>query len=140
MPLADPGLDMLTAAIIAVVSLAALGQFALSYWRGLFLCTATEPLSDSLRAATGSEEFLDAQQFTRLLAMRELCPELDRSRENLTSVRLYYRALAALKLLPMAGLGRWAEAEQALCTRYAAVMLDRRLQASLQLRLGVSQR
>lgn len=130
---------MLTAALILVISFAMLAQFALSYWRVLLVSTAAEPLSDSLYEATGQVQELGAQHFPALLAMRELCPDLGGARESWTAVRLYYRALAMLKVLPLAAVARWAIAEQRLCTHYAAVLLDRRLQANQQFRLGLDQ-
>lgn len=131
---------MFTAALILVISIAALAQFALSYWRALLVSTAAEPLSDALYEATGEVRELDAGHFPALLALRELCPDLSRAGDGWTGVRLYYGALAMLKVLPMAAVARWATAEQGLCSRYAAVLLDRRLQANLQFRLSMEQR
>lgn len=131
---------MLIAALILVLSLAALGQFALFYWRALLVSTAAEPLSDSLREATGHEEELGAEQFHALLGLRELCPDLEGKGEHWIGVRAYYGLLSLLKALRLPAVTEWAAAEQALCSRYAAVLLDRRLQANTQFRLSMNQR
>lgn len=132
-------LDMFIAALILVLSVAALAQFGLFYWRALLVSTAAEPLSDSLREATGHEEELGAQQFPALLALRELCPDLEGGKENWRGVRAYYGFLSLMKAAPLPAVKQWADAEQSLCSRYAAVLLDRRLQANAQLRLSMNQ-
>lgn len=131
---------MFIAALILVLSVAALAQFALFYWRALLVSTAAEPLSDSLREATGREDELGADQFHALLALRELCPDLEGGNENWRGVSAYYGFLSLMKATRVPAVAQWADAEQTLCSRYAAVLLDRRLQANAQLRLSMNQR
>jgi hypothetical protein len=54
----------------------------------------------------------------------------------LVLVRLYYRAIEGLDILfgkQLPALATWSERERVICARYAAVQVDRRLQANLDL-------
>ena len=117
---------MLMAALILVVSLAALIQFAAFTWRAAFLSVATAELPETNTKCISLNGFEDAQAYGRL------CPDLGTGRStNLRSVRLYngllkiFGSISDAVLPPAAG---WAQREMALCTRYATVRLAQRLE------------
>lgn len=122
----------MVAALILVFALAALVNFAAAYLRAIMLTIASEPLSDRLTEALGKFS-APLGSFDAVLALNEICPELDSKGGSIGFVRVYYRMLAGLKSL----LGRklptfslWADHEMEACTRYVAVLVDRRLQAN----------
>ena len=79
---------------------------------------------------------MKGQDFETLAGLHELTPDLSPNGGGLTLVRAYYRimeGLAALSVAGMPALAHWCEREQVICARYAAVQIDRRLQANLAL-------
>jgi hypothetical protein len=63
-----------------------------------------------------------------------LTPDLQTSSDGLLLVRAYYRVLEGLAKLSGVGLpalSEWCERERVICARFAAVQIDRRLQANL---------
>jgi hypothetical protein len=124
---------MLIAALIFVISIATVIQFAVLSWRAGLLRVASdkvaaewEPLTQSGAKSVISNDFID------ITAYSKLCPDLGAgSAPHFRSLRLYYRFLQLLerfapKLIPQAL--SWADREMALCTRCAAVMLSRHLE------------
>jgi hypothetical protein len=124
------------AAMLFTISIAALSQFALYYWRALLTGVAALPVSDRVLAAAHIEGGrLLPQHFETLAGLHDLTPDLEPHRGGLRLVRIYYcvvEALGALlgKHIPV--LAAWSERERAICARYAAVEVGRRLQASLE--------
>lgn len=124
------------AAFICVMSLGALVQFALSQWRSIWITMAAQPLSNSLEAATGiANGEIGAQHFEMLIHTSE---QLARSSNEgslwMKEVKVYYRALqTCLKLSGKAlpSVTNWANRELTECARFAAAVLDRRLNSSL---------
>ena len=124
------------AAMLLVISVVALGQFALFYWRALFAGTAAQPISDRVLAAANLAADMKGHDFETLAGLHELTPELHPTRDGLGTVRAYYRVLAGVSHLAskhLPGLAAWCERERVICARYAAVQIDRRLQANLAL-------
>lgn len=126
------------ATMLLTISTMALAQFGLYYWRAVLAGVATQPVSDRvLEAAQVQNGALTAGDFAALSELHALTPELNRSSNSgLALVRLYYQAMRTLDALfgSMApAFSNWAQREGALCARYAAVQIDRRLQANLQL-------
>ena len=126
---------MLFAAIIFVMSVAAMVQFAVLSWRAGLLRTVARPLdgeSDSMARQTVA--LLHSQDFAGLSALQEICPDLSGSKApKLHSVHLYYKALRGLSalgnaVLPNTPAAAWARSEMALCTRFAAAVLAERLE------------
>lgn len=122
--------------LILTLSVLALARFAFCQWRMIWLTTANQPLTDSLREVTGMEvDSIGAQDFTTLLGLsNQLSPGLSRSTPWLREITWYYRALARLEkatrpLLP--ALSAWAIAEMKTCSRFAAVALDQHLSVAL---------
>lgn len=120
------------AAMLFTISVVALSQFALYYWRAVLAGVAAQPVSDRVLAAAHVEDgHLLPRHFETLAELHQLTPDLNPSQSSLGLVRLYYRLVQGLGLLPM--LAAWSEHERLVCARYAAVQVDRRLQANLAL-------
>lgn len=125
------------AAMLLAISIVALSQFALHYWRAVLAGVAAQPVSDRVLAAAN----LDAQRmkgvdFEALAGLHELTPELRPSGDGLTMVRAYYRVIEKLNTLSgvrLPAVAAWCERERVICARYAAVQIDRRLQTNLAL-------
>ena len=117
---------MLTAAIILVLSMGALIQFAAFTWRAAFLSVATAEMPENNINSIELNDFQGASAYERL------CPELaDRGGSSLRTVSVYNRCLELLAsganaAFPAASGG--AQREMVLCTRYAAVTIAQRMQ------------
>jgi hypothetical protein len=132
----------MTAVIILVLSMLALVQFAISQWRLIWLTTANQPLSESLRAVTGIEpETIGPNDFGKLLGIcDEMSPRLKMGTPWLREVRGYYSVVAKLEkncrsIQPT--LAAWASKEMKTCSRYVAVLLDQNLSLDLDQRAAV---
>ncbi len=132
----------MTALLILVFSGFALVNFAISQWRMIWLTTANQPLSDTLRAATGIEaENIGPSDFGTLLGLcDELSPSLKKSPHSLREVKGYYAVVANLErafrsIQPT--LAAWAASEMKTCSRYVAVVLDQNLELDLDRRAAV---
>lgn len=121
----------LMAALILVISFAALLQFFVSYCRSLIASCRMVELSAGAREVAGIEDQLVyGDDFERLLQLVGLCPETRRDGFEIRAVRVYYSLLnsvraAARSLAP--GVAAWADLERAGCAYFAAVTLDRRI-------------
>ena len=76
------------------------------------------------------------EDFQTLSGLHHLTLDLSPNRSGLGLVRLYYQAIEGLDAffanrIPI--FSSWSERERIICTRYAAVQVDRRLQANLDL-------
>jgi hypothetical protein len=132
----------MTAALILAFSVLALVQFAVSQWRMIWLTTANQPLSDSLRAATGiASESIGPNDFGKLLGLcDEMSPHLKKGTPWLREVKGYYSVVAKLEksfrsLQPT--VSAWAASEMKTCSRYVAVVLDQNLALDLDERAAV---
>jgi hypothetical protein len=117
---------------ILALSILALAEFAISQWRSMWILVGAQPLSSSLESATGiSAESLTADHFSLLAQTTEqLCPSREEGNLWLREVGVYYRIVRLLdKNIP--SLSSWANDELLACSRYAAVVLDQRLNANL---------
>lgn len=120
------------AAMLLTISIVALSQFALYYWRAVLAGVAALPVSDRVLAAAHVEDGrLLPQHFETLAQLHNLTPDLKTNQSGLGLVRFYYRLVQGLGMLPM--LSAWSESERVICARYAAVQVDRRLQTNLEL-------
>ena len=124
-------------AMLFAISIVALTQFALYYWRAVLAGVAAQPVSDRVLAAARVEDGrLTSQHFGTLAGLHDLTPDLFPNRPGLGLVRLYYRIVEGLNNLAGAkfpGIAAWSERERVICACYAAVQVDRRLQANLDL-------
>ncbi len=123
------------AAILFAISGAALGQFALYYWRSVVAGVAAQPVSDRVWAAAGLQgASVGATDFQAVMNLHELTPELKDDNGELWAVRAYYRVVETLGWLAgmkLPGVTAWSEREMATCSRYVAVLVDRRLERNL---------
>jgi hypothetical protein len=125
------------AAMLFAISIVAMTQFAAYYWRAMLAGTAAQPVSERVLAAAGVQNgTVTGQDFPALLGLHNLTPELRSGGSGLGVVRVYYNlvdAIASLVGRSLPAVGAWSERELAVCARYAAVQIDRRLQANLEL-------
>jgi hypothetical protein len=106
------------AAMLFAISIVALSQFALYYWRAVLAGVAALPVSDRVLAAAHVENGrLLPQHFETIAGLHDLTPNLQPTRGGLGLVRVYYRLVQGLGML----------------FRYAAVQVGRRLQANMEL-------
>jgi hypothetical protein len=123
--------------MLFAISVVALTQFALYYWRAVLAGVAAQPVSDRVLAAVSAETgSLTGRDFEKLVGLHDLTPDLNPDRGGLALVRLYYRVIGGFSALASSripALAAWIEQERAICARYAAVQIDRRLQANMAL-------
>jgi hypothetical protein len=123
--------------MLFLISIVALSQFALYYWRAVLAGVAAQPVSDRVLVAAQVENGqLTPQHFRTLAGLHDLTPDLYPNRGGLGLVRLYYRLIEGLDSLvgnKIPAIAAWSEHERVICARYAAVQVDRRLQANLDL-------
>jgi len=127
--------------LILVLSAAALVQFALHQWRMIWLSTANQPLSDSLRSVGGIEtDSIGAQDFSSLMQLcGEVSPSLKRSTPWLREVKGYYAVLAVVQKMlgPILRNSTWVSNEMMYCSRFVAVVLDQHLSVDFDRRAAV---
>jgi hypothetical protein len=122
-------------AMLFAIALVAMSQFALYYWRAVFTCVASLPISTRvLEAAQVDEMTMCGNDFVKLVSLHNLTPELKEGKNGLGLVRAYYEVLRRAESVfqsvsPM--LASWTEKERLLCARFAAVQIERRLQSNL---------
>ena len=122
-------------ALLFAISLVALAQFGLYYWRAVLTGVASQPLSnDVLEAVQVQESNLCGADFEKLASLLTLTPELKSSHASLGFVPTYYKIVGTVadyfgRLSP--ALMAWSEQERVLCARYAAVQIAFRLEANL---------
>ena len=123
------------ATMIFMIATAALLQFGLYYWRAVLAGVAAQPVSERVLVAAHLEadEFCGAD-FERLAGLLEMTPELKSGNSGLGLAGAYYSMVHSIsaafgKMSP--AVANWSERESALCARFAAVQIDRRLQANL---------
>ena len=125
------------AAMLFAISIVALTQFAAYYWRAMLAGAAAQPVSDRVLAAAGAQNGqLTGDDFPALVGLHELTPELRSTGSGLNLVRAYYSLVDGIKSVAgssMPAVSAWSQRELAVCARYAAVQIDRRLQANLEL-------
>jgi hypothetical protein len=123
------------AAMIFAIAIVALFQFALYYWRAVLTGVASQTVSNCvLEAAQVAESGPCGADFEKLASLHELTPELKSDHNGLGFVRAYYEAVHGLQSLfgqLSPAVADWGEHEMALCARYAAVQIERRLQNNL---------
>jgi hypothetical protein len=124
-------------AMLLAISIVALSQFALYYWRAVLAGVAAQPVSNRVLVAAQLENGrLLPKHFQTLAGLHDLTPDLYPNPSGLGMVRAYYRLIEGLDALlgkRIPAFAAWSESEQILCARYAAVQVGRRLQANLDL-------
>jgi len=125
------------AAMLFAISIVALAQFALYYWRAVLAAVAGQPVSESVFAAAGVPAGrVTGRDFRTLAGLHDLTPDLHPDKGGLGLVRFYFRVVDSMRAVAgqrMPALAAWCDQELTVCARYAAVQIDRRLQANLEL-------
>jgi hypothetical protein len=121
---------------ILVFAAFALVKFGISQWRAIWITTANQPLSDSLRVTAGIDgAAIGAGDFGTLVHLcNELSPDLKKKSPWLREVSVYYRAVEKLEhafRVKLPAISGWAKGEMQICSRYVAVILDQSLSMSL---------
>src|ERR1700739_2367309 len=123
-------------AMLLAISIVALSQFALYYWRAVLAGVAAQPVSDRVLVAAQVENGqLTPEHFQTLAGLHDLTPDLYPNRSGLGMVLASYALTAGLGafLSKIPSFAVWSERERVICARDAAVQVDRRLQANLDL-------
>lgn len=128
-------------ALLLLISIVALTQFAAYYWRSILAGVAAQPISAEVLAATSLDgKLLSGRDFEVIAKLHELTPNLQRKSSSLGLVSAYFRVIHVVGRLAsgrLATVANWAERERILCARYAAVQVDRRLQSNLALAAAI---
>src|SRR5262245_20729336 len=123
-------------ALLLTISTVALAQFAAYYWRAVMAGVAALPLSEEVLAAAQVRGALHGRDFRALADLHALTPGIEQGGSHVGAVRCYFAVIHAIGNLAngrLAALAGCAERERILCARYAAVQVERRLQANLAL-------
>jgi hypothetical protein len=127
--------EAMFSALLLTISVTALVQFGVFYWRALVAGVAAQPVSEQVLAAANMRTgILCGEDYGSLEQLHSLTPELSAQSSGLGLVPLYFKLIHGIGTLAcgrVAALADWAESERVLCARYAAVQVDRRLQANL---------
>lgn len=122
------------AALICVISLAALIRFLVWYCRAALASTRDVELSDRVREVAGvAGRNVAAEDFDRLLQFLFLCPEQEAHEGPLRAVGAYYRLLyivGRISRVLIPSVAAWSERGRQDCSHFAAVVLDRRISHS----------
>ncbi len=106
---------MLSAMILAI-SIVALAQFALYYWRAVVTGVAAQPVSGQVLAAARLDTgILRGDDYRSLAELHKLTADLHAGRSSLGLVPLYFKIIQAIGTLAsgrIAGLADWAESER----------------------------
>lgn len=124
------------AAFILVMSVVALVHFAIAQWKSVWIVVAEQPLSKCLEEATGiAANAIAANDFDLLIQASQQLPASPLERNSwMKEIRVYYRMLHALSGFcgnKVPAIADWARKESLACAKYAAVVLDQRLNARL---------
>jgi hypothetical protein len=127
---AKGGSSPVIAAILFFVSMVAFCQFALYYWRASIANTASRQVSDRVKIAAGIPSSVTSRDFRALLTVYEVTPDLAGSGRAFRTIRAYYFIVEKIaRVIPP--LTSWAETEMAMCSRYAAVLVDQLLESNI---------
>ena len=129
-------LSKMVSLFILVFASIALVRFAVSQGRLIWIATANQPLSESLRNTAGLESAaIGAQDFGSILNLCDsLSPGLKKTSPWLKEVSIYYSVVAKLEQifrLKLPSMSKWANGEMQTCSRYVAVLLDQSLSTGL---------
>lgn len=119
------------AAILFTVSMVALVQFGVYYWRATIAGVASHAISDRIRVAAGiASTVVGARDFYSILIIKDLTPELRGSNGSFMAIRAYYSIIEKLGSIVPA-MANWSKAEMATCSRYVAVLMDQHMERNL---------
>ena len=128
-------------AMLLTISTVALVQFAMYYVRSAVAGVAAQPISREVMAAVSLNGGpLSGRDFGVVAKLHELTPNLEKKSSGIGLVRAYFQVVHVIGQLAsgrLASVANWAEGEQVLCARYAAVQVERRLQSNLALAASI---
>jgi len=123
--------------MLFAISTVAITQFGMYYWRAVLASVASQPVSESVLAAISAENRpLQAADFLQFAGLHAMTPDLTPRGRGLAMVRFYYGLTRALNMMVgvrVPAVAQWIEQEGTICARYAAVQIDHRLQANMEL-------
>src|SRR5580704_13008773 len=109
------------ATMLFAISIVALAQFGLYYWRAVLAGVAAQPVSDRVLSAARVENGRVApEHFETLAGLHDLTPDLFPNRGGLGFVRLYYRVIQSLDAFAGAripAVAAWSLRERVICAR-----------------------
>src|ERR1700688_656952 len=121
----------MVAVIIFVVSVGALVQFGLYYWRATISGVAAQAISERIRVAAGIPEgAIGSRDFHSILILKDLSPDLRGPNGSFTAIRAYYAVVEKVGSIVPA-MANWANSEMATCSRYVAVLMDQHLERNM---------
>lgn len=117
--------------LIFAVSVVAFAQFGLYYWRATISGVAAQAISERIRVAAGiTHDGISARDFRTIIILKDLSPDLRGPHGNFAAIRAYYAIVEKVgRIVP--AMANWAESEMATCSRYAAVVMDQRLERNM---------
>jgi hypothetical protein len=123
--------------MLFAISAVAITQFGMYYWRAVLASVASQPVSESVLAAISAENRpLEAADFVQFAGLHAMTPDLTPRGRGIAMVRFYYGLTRALNMMVgvrVPAVAQWIEQEGTICARYAAVQIDHRLQANMEL-------
>jgi hypothetical protein len=128
------------AAILLTISVTAMAQFGLFYWRALVASEAALPVSQEVLEAVNVASSLRGDDFQPLAELHAVTPDLSAQSGGLGFVPTYFKLMRAIGTLAagrLSGLANWTEGERILCARYAAVQVERRLRSNLEMAASI---
>lgn len=119
------------AAILFTVSIVALGQFGIYYWRAMISEVAAQAISDRIRIAAGiSAPAIGARDFHNILILSNLSPDLRGPGGSFRFIRAYYAFVKKVgSIIP--AMASWSNVEMTTCARYVAVLMDQHLERNM---------
>jgi hypothetical protein len=116
--------------LILVASIIGGAQFFIGYFRSMIASMAAQPLSEKFFVAAGFKSAaMRADDFSRLMSLHRLMPDVKTLPNSARRLNLYYSALKMISGIP--GLGGWAQNEMATASQCLAVIVDQRLLLNL---------
>ena len=116
--------------LILVASIIGGAQFFIGYFRSMILSMAAQPLSEKFFVAAGFKNAaMHADDFSRLMSLHRLMPDVKTVPNSARRLNLYYSVVKMVGSLP--GLGGWSQNEMSTCTQCLAVIVDQRLLLNL---------
>ena len=116
--------------LILTASIIGGAQFFIGYFRSMILSMAAQPLSEKFFVAAGFKSAaMRADDFSRLMSLHRLMPDVKTLPNSARRLNLYYSALKMISGIP--GLGGWAQNEMATASQCLAVIVDQRLLLNL---------
>ncbi len=121
--------------LLLIVSVIAMTQFGVYYWRSLIAGIAAQPVPSRVCMAAGLENDTPAaEDFGALVSLHRLTPGLDGHSDRLSALQLYFSLMGGIRRLTQVhvpAVERWASSEMSTCSRYVAVLLGQRLEQNL---------